>query len=79
MIDNIPENFRFQSNNGLWIKTWTEDMKDTQLNDLNRILKEIYTLQPIDVRPIIKKIKDETQIKINRNIGNPYLKLEVKS
>ena len=79
MIDNIPENFRFQTNNGLWTKTWTEDMKDTQLNDFIRILKEIYDINPSDVKVLIKKIKEEVNLKLNKNINNPYAKLEIKN
>lgn len=78
MIDNIPENFRLQPNNGLWCRTWTEDMKDTQLNDLGKILKDVITLSPNDVRVAIKKIKEEVQQKLLKNVYNPYLKLEVK-
>ena len=39
IVDNLPENFRNQPNNGLGIKTWTDDMNDTELQDLLRILK----------------------------------------
>jgi TFIIF-interacting CTD phosphatase-like protein len=78
MIDNIVENFRLQSNNGLWTSTWTEDMKDTQLQDLCRILADIYNLKPSDVRPYVKKIKDEVNAKLNKNIQNPYSKIDVK-
>ena len=78
MIDNIPENFRFQTNNGLWTRTWTEDMKCKELNDFIRILKDIYEINPNDVKPLIKKIKEEVNLKLNKNISNPYAKLEVK-
>lgn len=79
MIDNIPENYRFQTENGLWIRTWTEDMKDTQLLDLSRILKDIYNLKPMDVRVVLKKIKDDVNNKLNKNIHNPYLRIDVSS
>jgi CTD small phosphatase-like protein 2 len=39
MIDNIPNNFRNQSDNGFAIKTWTDDIKDSHLFDLLQILK----------------------------------------
>jgi len=32
------ENFKMQPNNGLGIRTWTDDIRDTQLFDLERIL-----------------------------------------
>ena len=78
MIDNIVENFRLQPNNGLWTTTWTEDIKETQLQDMCRILLEIYSYKPNDIRLYIKKIKDEVSIKLNKNIQNPYFKLETK-
>lgn len=39
IIDNLPENFKFQPNNGLYIKTWTEDMADEWLVSLAKILR----------------------------------------
>ncbi len=39
IIDNLPENFKLQPNNGFGIRTWNEDIKDTQLYDLGKILK----------------------------------------
>ena len=39
IIDNLPENFKLQQNNGFEIRTWNEDVKDTQLGDLTKILK----------------------------------------
>lgn len=77
MIDNLAENYRLQPNNGLLIKTWTEDMKDTHLFDLMKLLKQLYNLQPVDVRVHIKKIKEEIHAKL-RNCMNPYSKIEIK-
>ena len=78
MIDNIAENFKLQPNNGFWIKTWNEDIKDTQLKDLNIILKKIYFIQPVDVRVIVKKIKDEVSKRLSRNLNiSPYSNLDV--
>ncbi len=39
MLDNLPENFRLQANNGFHIKTWSDEIKDTNLIDFLRILK----------------------------------------
>lgn len=72
MIDNMPENFKLQPLNGLWIKTWNEDMKDSQLFDLFKLLKDIYSLQPSDVKVVIKKIKDEVTKRLGKNSSNPY-------
>lgn len=39
IIDNIAENFKSQPFNGIQIKTWNDDITDTQLNDICKILK----------------------------------------
>ena len=70
IIDNLKENFKMQPNNGIFIKTWTNDINDVQFKDLLKILKDIATLNVSDVRPIIQKMNDE--IKISRNFIRPY-------
>ena len=76
IIDNLKDNFKLQSNNGLFIKTWTSDVNDNQFHDLGRILKDIVLLDIKDVRPVIEKINDD--IKISRNIINPYSNVDIK-
>ena len=39
IVDNIPENFKLQANNGLMCKTWNDNLSDMQLEDLYKILK----------------------------------------
>ena len=75
IIDNLKENFKMQPNNGIFIKTWTNDINDVQFKDLLKILKDIVSLNVIDVRPIIQKMNDE--IKISRNIIRPYLNINI--
>ena len=70
IVDNLKENFTLQPNNGIFIKTWTNDINDIQFKDLLKILKDIVILNVNDVRPIIQKMNDE--IKISRNIIRPY-------
>ena len=70
IIDNLKENFKLQPNNGIFIKTWTNDINDVQLKDLLIILKDIASLKVNDVRTIIQKMNDE--IKLGRNIIRPY-------
>lgn len=77
IIDNIAENFKMQPNNGLFIKTWNDDMKDNQLNDLAKILKEIKVHNVPDVRNVIKKIKDEVSKKVKKNCSNPYANIDI--
>ncbi len=75
IIDNLPENFRLQNNNGLPIITWTDNMRDTQLRDLSIILEDIYKNKVTDVRVIIKRLKDE--ILKSKNVNNPYFKIDI--
>ena len=75
IVDNLKENFRLQPNNGIFIKTWTNDINDVQLKDLLKILKDIVNLNINDVRFIIQKMNDE--IKISRNIIRPYANINI--
>ena len=78
IVDNLADNFKLQPNNGLHIWTWIEDMKDTQLNDLGKILKELVSKQPTDVRPIIKKFKDDINKKMRSNMNiNPFKGVDI--
>ena len=44
IIDNLPQNFRLQTNNGIFIKSFFgEDIEDNSLIDLIPILKGIIT------------------------------------
>jgi Dullard-like phosphatase family protein len=70
IIDNLKENFKMQPNNGIFIKTWTNDINDVQFKDLLKILKDIVIYNVNDVRTVIQKMNDE--IKISRNIVRPY-------
>jgi Dullard-like phosphatase family protein len=76
IIDNLRENFRLQPDNGLFIKTWTSDVNDTQFKDLLNILKYIAISNVDDVRPIIQRINET--IKISGELINPYSKINIK-
>ena len=39
IVDNLPDNFKLQINNGFPIKNFIDDMRDTQIIDLGKILK----------------------------------------
>ena len=75
IIDNLKENFKMQPNNGIFIKTWTNDINDVQFKDLLKILKDIVSFNVSDVRPVIQKMNDE--IKISRNMIRPYANINV--
>ncbi len=41
-MDNVAENFSLQQQNGIFIRTWIEDLSDTALIDLAPLLKRKY-------------------------------------
>ena len=75
IIDNLRENFKMQPNNGIFIKTWTSDINDTQFRDLKKVLKEIVEFNVPDVRVIISKINED--IRISKNLINPYVNINI--
>ena len=78
IIDNLADNFKLQPNNGIQCGTWIDDMKDTQLNDLDIILKQIIERKPQDIKPIIKKLNEEVNKKMKGNINlNPFKDIDV--
>ena len=78
IIDNLADNFKLQPNNGIPIWTWIDDMKDTQLNDLGKILKILIEKKPADLRPIIKKLKDDINKKMRNNMNiNPFKGVDI--
>ena len=55
-MDNIPENFALQKDNGIGIKTWfSNHSSDTEIFKLQTVLEELRQLD--DVRVGIRKIK----------------------
>ena len=78
IVDNLADNFKLQPNNGIHILTWLDDMKDTQLYDLGKILKDLVSRQPSDVRPIIKKFKEDSNKKLRNNMNiNPFKGVDI--
>ena len=73
IIDNLPENYKLQQDNGLPINSWTGDIKDTSLLDLLKIMNYLVKNNINDVREIIRKIK----MQLNNNDIN-YAKIELK-
>jgi len=58
IIDNSPDNFRLQTENGIEIKSWFNDPYDTELLDLIPFLKDIVASKSDDIRKPLKKWKD---------------------
>ena len=77
-IDNLPKNFALQPNNGLLIKTWTNDLEDKQLLGLLELLLSIKNLEEIkDVRKIINYINSITPYKLIQESKNPYCNIDL--
>ena len=67
IVDNMPQNFRLQKENGIFIKAfWGEDVNDTALYDLGLILEQI-ALKFTDLRKGIAFYKDDILNKITSN------------
>jgi Dullard-like phosphatase family protein len=68
IIDNMPQNFRLQKENGINIKAfWGEDTNDTALKELGIILVKI-AIDGGDVRKGIIRYKDDIIRKVTSNI-----------
>ena len=69
IVDNMPQNFRLQKENGINIKAfWGEEVYDTALIDLAPILINI-AKEGGDIRIGIAKYKDEIVKKVTSNIS----------
>jgi CTD small phosphatase-like protein 2 len=58
IVDNVVENFQFQSANGIFIKPWKGDMNDRELVKLLPVLKEIVRQNVSDVRIALRYYRD---------------------
>ena len=69
IVDNMPQNFRLQKENGINIKAfWGEDSDDNALEELGIILINI-AIDGGDVRKGLEKYKDEIIRKVTSNIS----------
>jgi CTD small phosphatase-like protein 2 len=73
IVDNLPQNFRLQKENGIMIKAfWGEDNFDTALFSLSEILIKI-AIEFEDVREGITKYKDDILCKVSSSVSkNTY-------
>ena len=76
IIDNNPAFYALNKDNGIPIPTWIDDPNDKELLKLIPILK--YLSEVKDVRPIIKKIINSSQDKVDFSKVNEILKKENK-
>jgi CTD small phosphatase-like protein 2 len=57
IVDNIPQNFLLQPDNGVAIRTWTDDPSDTALAELAPLLINIVIQRVPDVREALRESK----------------------
>lgn len=87
IIDNTPENFQKQPENGIVIKSWFGDPNDQALIQLAPLLKrklffiknfvEIVTKSLRDVRIALKQFREKMIDNIMKGIINPHLNLSL--
>lgn len=65
IIDNIPENYKKQPDNGIFISSWYGEDNDTGLLSLIPILKELVKTQTHDVRDFLRNCKKKLIEKID--------------
>ena len=58
IIDNISDNFILQPENGIFIRTWYDDMNDRFLDEITPLLKEIAEKKVVDVRVALRRYRD---------------------
>jgi TFIIF-interacting CTD phosphatase-like protein len=57
IIDNTPENFEEQEENGIHIESWYSDSQDRELIKMISFLKSLVKNRVPDVRPMVKMFK----------------------
>jgi CTD small phosphatase-like protein 2 len=76
IVDNVAENFQNQPDNGIFIRSWFDDMTDTALEELGPLLKEIVRKQVPDVRVALRKFRDQMMEQLEKGISNPVMTLD---
>jgi Dullard-like phosphatase family protein len=61
IVDNVPENFQLQQDNGIFITSWFDDVTDTALSELGGILKDIGSRKVKDLREELRRFRDMTE------------------
>ncbi|KAM3129455.1 hypothetical protein pb186bvf_018447 [Paramecium bursaria] len=77
IIDNLAENFQFQSDNGIFIQSWYGEPDDRALYQLAPILRQIVQKKYKDVRQALRQLRDKMLENIENGIENPHLHLQL--
>lgn len=57
IVDNNPDNFQYQAENGIFIKSWYDDPHDTALEELCRLLRRVARRGDEDVRLVLADLR----------------------
>ena len=60
IVDNSPENFQLQPENGIYIKSWYDDPTDKALEELAKVLKYISGQKGRDIRGSLKELRTKS-------------------
>ena len=71
LVDNVAENFALQNDNGIFIKSWYDDMEDTELTKLTPLLKQIVISKVSDLRVTLRAFRDHMSRLITQGIKDP--------
>ena len=74
IADNVADNFRLQSGNGLFMKSWFEDGEDTCLSETGSLLKSIALCKVPDVRIALRNYRDQVLRQLIKGVSNPSFK-----
>ena len=75
IVDNIAENFQLQPENGIFIKSWFMDERDTALYELAPLLVAIAQSPVKDVREALKLFREYMLEQMAKGVANPTLHL----
>lgn len=59
IVDNNPESFLLQAENGIYIKSWYDDQNDQALKELSFLLKNLVESGHNDVRKGLTEIRQK--------------------
>lgn len=82
IVDNVAENFRLQPENGIFIKSWFDDMHDDALQQLAPLLRSkcytaIATQGVNDVRRALRSLREQMVRLIAEGCENPLENLAI--
>ena len=68
IVDNVAENFQLQPENGIFIKTWVNDLNDQALIKLCPMLMEIAEKKVVDVRVALNRYQKQMKAQMAKGV-----------